>query len=112
MLDFILGIIIGIAMAIAVFQIIDTAPAIEITEEQAIDKLHETGWLIRHDKEMTERPTGKWYYNYQNGWHCSICHESVKDMPTVMCKSNFAFCPNCGAKMEKGDEENGKNSKI
>lgn len=24
-----------------------------ITEEQAIDKLHETGWLIRHDKEMT-----------------------------------------------------------
>ena len=35
---------------------IDNAPTVEITEEQAIDKLHETGWLIRHDKEMTERP--------------------------------------------------------
>ena len=37
--------------------IIDNAPTVEITEEQAIDKLHETGWLPRHDKEMT-RPTG------------------------------------------------------
>lgn len=36
--------------------LINNAPTAEITEEQAIDKLHETGWLIRHDKEMTERP--------------------------------------------------------
>jgi hypothetical protein len=51
------------------------------------------------------RPTGKWYYNYQNGWHCSICHETVKDMPTVMGKADFNFCPNCGAKMKGGEEE-------
>ena len=38
---------------------IDNAPTVEITEEQAIDKLHETGWMQRHDKEMTERPTGR-----------------------------------------------------
>lgn len=38
---------------------IDNAPTVELTEEQAIDKLHETGWLIRHDKEMTERPKGE-----------------------------------------------------
>lgn len=44
-------------------------------------------------------PQGEWYYNYQNGWHCSICHESVKDMPTVMGKADFNFCPNCGADM-------------
>lgn len=47
---------------------------------------------------------GEWYYNYQNGWHCSICHESVKDMPTVMGKADFNYCPNCGAEMRKGDE--------
>lgn len=35
------------------------AQAVEITEEQAINKLHETGWLIGHDKEMTERPQGE-----------------------------------------------------
>lgn len=39
--------------------LIKTAPTVEITEEQAIDKLHETGWMQRHDKEMTKRPTGK-----------------------------------------------------
>lgn len=55
-------------------------------------------------KALEERPQGEWYYNYQNGWHCSICHESVKDMPTVMGKANFAFCPNCGAKMGGGSE--------
>lgn len=38
---------------------IDNAPTVDITEEQAIDKLHETGWLPMHDKEMTERPQGK-----------------------------------------------------
>ena len=39
---------------------IENAPTVELTEEQAIDKLHETGWLPRHDKEMTERPQGEW----------------------------------------------------
>ena len=34
-------------------------PTVDITEEQAIDKLHETGWMQRHDKEMTARPTGR-----------------------------------------------------
>ena len=38
---------------------IRTAPTVDITEEQAIDKLHETGWMQKHDKEMTERTTGK-----------------------------------------------------
>lgn len=37
-------------------QAIDNAPTVDITEEQAIDKLHETGWMQRHDKEMTKRP--------------------------------------------------------
>lgn len=53
---------------------------------------------------IEERPKGEWYYNYQNGWHCSICNKSVKDMPTVMGKANFNFCPNCGADM-RGEEE-------
>lgn len=33
-------------------------------------------------------------------WHCSICQQIVKDMPTVMGKANFNYCPNCGARME------------
>lgn len=42
-----------------VIEMLDNAPTVEITEEQAIDKLHETGWLPMHDKEMTERPQGE-----------------------------------------------------
>lgn len=36
--------------------LIKTAPTVDITEEQAIDKLHETSWMQKHDKEMTKRP--------------------------------------------------------
>lgn len=55
--------------------LIDEAPTVELTEEQAIDKLHETGWLIRHDKEMTERPQGEHVIKcpdcrfYHKKWH-------------------------------------------
>ena len=102
MLDFILGIIIGIAMAIAVFQIIDTAPAIEITEEQAIDKLHETGWMQRHDKEMTESPQSEHRPGYwveesdcegkKTNYTCDVCgfDDGWKD---------YNWCPICGIKM-------------
>ena len=31
-------------------------------------------------------------------YYCSVCEESV-DMPTVMGKPKYKFCPNCGAKM-------------
>ena len=55
-------------------------------------------------KTNFSRPQGEWYYNNQNGWHCSICHKSVKDMPTVMGKADFDYCPNCGADM-RGDKE-------
>lgn len=62
----------------------------DLSHEQAVKNIR--GIVERH---------GKWYYNYQNGWHCSICNKSVKDMPTVMGKADFNFCPNCGARMER-----------
>ena len=75
---------------------IDNAPTVELTEEQAIDKLRETGWLIRHDKEMTERPHGKWIYKQIHDydyWECSNCGElCTEGTPKTM-----NFCPNCGA---------------
>lgn len=36
-----------------VMNFLKSRPPAEITEEQAIDKLHETGWMQNHDKEMT-----------------------------------------------------------
>ena len=78
--------------------IIDNAPTVDITEEQAIDKLHKTGWLPMHDKEMTERPQGEWLKIGDIGlaYTCNKCGE-VNVIPTK-------FCPNCGARMKGGAE--------
>ena len=79
---------------------IDNAPTVELTEEQAIDKLHETGWLIKHDKEMTERPHGKWI---------GVVYSKTK-MGVGMCNQCGVnrivdnFCPNCGADMRSENE--------
>lgn len=58
--------------------------ASEITEEQAIDKLHETGWMQRHDKEMTKRPKGKWIEetdeHLKGMYRCSVCGRRVEDL--------------------------------
>lgn len=38
---------------------LDLQPTVEITEEEAIDKLYSTGWLQEHDKELTTMPDGE-----------------------------------------------------
>ena len=60
------------------------------TEERAIDFLHDTGWMQRHDEEMT-RPHGEWVYHDMNGQFCSVCEKP--------CLWKFNFCPSCGADM-------------
>ena len=75
--------------------LIDNAPTVDITEEQAIDKLHKTGWLPMHDKEMTERPQGEWNEIQAGMFACPFCgarpHKDFKN-----------FCAKCGADMRKG----------
>ena len=82
-----------------------TVPQVTVCAENADEKTIEE-LKAELERVINEgRPQGEWYYNYQQGWHCSICHESVEDMPTVMGKANFDYCPNCGAKMQKGGTE-------
>ena len=91
---------------------IENAPTVELTEGQAIDKLHETGWLPRHDKEMTERPQGEWIEKVEtkqlgHGWlttHeivCSVCGGSGENDENI--PQCWKFCPNCGADMRGGN---------
>lgn len=75
--------------------LIDNAPTVDLWQLRQ----ETTENALKKAEVLYKRPEGEWYYNYQNGWHCSICNNSVKDMPTVMGKANFAFCPNCGADM-------------
>lgn len=89
--------------------LIDNAQAVEITEEQAINKLHETGWLIGHDKEMTTRPQGEWKtvkgIDGDEYYECSNCGEPWVLMAGTPKDNNMNFCPNCGAEMRKGGTE-------
>ena len=52
-------------------------------------------------KAIEERPTGKWLprtaYDGYTYWRCDKCNVDVDDTTD--------FCPHCGAKMEKGEEE-------
>ena len=92
-----------------VFETIDNAPTVELTEEQAIDKLHETGWMQNHDKELTEQPTdekAEWIY-------CGVWSEGVgmgqvygDKVKCSNCMTEYRFkhrfCPYCGRRMKNG----------
>ena len=92
----------------SICDIIDGAPPIEITEEMAINKLHETGWLIGHDKEMTTRPQGEWKTikgtDSDEYYECSNCGEPWVLIAGTPKDNNMNFCPNCGIDM-KGSAE-------
>lgn len=86
-----------------IIDVIDNAPTVEITEEQAIDKLHETGWMQRHDKEMTEQPTGDWGKWIISEIQCPNCLEFYDT--DCFAKGELDRCPNCKTKMKGGEEE-------
>lgn len=88
-----------ITYAEAVDNAIDSTLTVEFTEEQAIDKLHETGWLIRHDKEMTERLQGEWIdYSNEGYVECPFCGSATNCEDN---KDELHYCWNCGAEMRQ-----------
>ena len=56
--------------------------------------------VIEHLEQVpsADRPTGEWVSNHDGTWNCSECGLRV----FVYAKGNY--CPNCGAKMESGEE--------
>lgn len=65
-------------------------------------------------KRKYARPTGEWVETEEPcGWsdltcyECSICKHSwaLGDLSIEDVKEDFKFCPNCGAKMTKGETE-------
>ena len=85
-------------------RIIDNAPAVEYTFEEAFQKT-----VCDQRLYCPERPQGEWigdtdYESYQGNYEaykCSICGYGLhwRDY-----SNEYKFCPNCGAKM-KGDVE-------
>lgn len=57
-----------------------------------------------------ERPKGKWipndtlFHHGKTSWRCSVCNDVIDDVPTCMNKPLYKFCPNCGAEMRGGQD--------
>ena len=71
-----------------------------VSEEGADERIEAYDLAIKalEDKSYAQ---GEWYYNYQNGWHCSKCGKQVKEMPIDdNRKALYIFCPWCGEKMK------------
>jgi len=48
--------------------------------------------------------TGEWQQDRDGTYFCSECGSRFKEQPTVMGKPMFLFCPLCGVRMKKGEE--------
>lgn len=81
---------------------LDESPEVDITEEQAIDKLQRTGWMFEHDREMTRRPEGTWIDSNEDDVYCANCSRCNYQIDVLYERGYLKFCPNCGAKMKGG----------
>ena len=54
-----------------------------------------------------ERKTGRWIpvANGRGGHECALCHEYAPSYQSGEENLTY-FCPNCGAEMSRGDDEN------
>lgn len=83
-------------------------PTVDITEEQAIDKLHETGWMQKHDKEMTKQTEDDLIKAFELlKAHCKN-RECNKDCVFYrelrICDNTEQFCGLCEIVLEGGIE--------
>lgn len=98
-----------------VFDIIDNAPTVEITETEVQEVLNKRCMTAVANEYLIalhgKRPQGEWVIDedtifgaYGNYRKCSICNEDAEWLDGG---SQFLskYCPNCGAKMQKGGAE-------
>ena len=65
----------------------------------AIEQLKELGY------SLGEKPkTGEWQQDRDGTYLCSECGSGFKEQPTLMGKPMFLYCPLCGVRMKKGEE--------
>ena len=57
----------------------------------------------------SERPTGEWIFINRakdaSSGVCSCCRGLIKPIPLFEGELTYDYCPLCGAKMERGEEE-------
>ena len=77
-----------------------------IDREQAIDYLHETGWLQNHDRILTESKVllkGTWRDYTDDGYvECPFC-KSATNCESKEDIDELHFCFSCGAMLKRGE---------
>lgn len=90
-----------------------TIDAVPATIEGALGYLHKVGWIQEHDRIMTEDVApvryGLWYADEDSRIVCSECKHGAPYMYKISDKLVMQeltdYCPNCGARMDGGDDE-------
>lgn len=83
---------------------IDGCPTNQISQD-LIDKVNTNVGLMQPIKD--ERPQGEWIGNAFDEHHCNRCgHPALwEEELDGYYEVQSRFCPNCGAKMQKGGKE-------
>jgi hypothetical protein len=93
---------------------IDITKMVEDVGEKALDEFQYKGHTIREwaDKITSSeyQPVKHGHWIHKSGDHacefeCSACKTEVNDIPTLMGKPLFDYCPYCGAKMYGGADD-------
>ena len=72
--------------------------------DTAIEQLQSYGVGFCEDKELAEVKHGEWHLLKDcanEGVYCSVCSKKVYKTDYANQKIKSAYCPNCGAKMDK-----------
>ena len=83
----------------------DNGRQVEELQVEMDNLKHDIERYIKINTELlnTKPKRGHWIFDgikYGIRWYkCSVCG-TAEDVPTVMLKPMYKFCPNCGAKME------------
>ena len=91
-------------------KVIKALPTVQptITHEQAIDYLHETGWLQNHDRILIESKVplkGIWRDYTDDGYvECPFC-KSATNCESKEDIDDLHFCFSCGAMLKRGEAE-------